>query len=58
MTPLHYAVSCEDDEMVQLLVAHGAFTDVKDNDGETPLAAASSPAIETILAQGKTQPTA
>ena len=36
-TPLHYAASCTNKEVVELLLADKADVNAKDNDGRTPL---------------------
>lgn len=40
-TPLHYAVTCEYEDIVDLLLAAGARTDIPDSSGETAEQAAS-----------------
>ena len=36
MTPLHYAVMIENEEIIQALVERNANPDIEDQDGETP----------------------
>jgi ankyrin repeat protein len=36
-TPLHYACSCEQEDLIALLLKHKADVNIKDNSGESPL---------------------
>lgn len=41
--------------LVVVQVEHGAFTDIEDNDGETPLSYATTDELALILSNGKSQ---
>jgi len=49
MSPLHYAVACEYEEVVNLLMLAGADPDQEDEDGETPMNMADSEELKHIL---------
>jgi acyl-CoA-binding protein len=51
MSPLHYAVTCEFEEVVQLLMTAGADPHQKDEDGETPMMMAESEEIKHLLSK-------
>lgn len=41
MTPLHYAVSCDNVMLAKLLLSRGASAEIKDNENESALEAAT-----------------
>jgi len=56
LTPLHYAVLCENAEVAQLLLCAGADPSAADGSGESAFDAADSEAMRALLSQGKALP--
>jgi ankyrin repeat protein len=52
MAPLHYAVLCDDLDIVSLLLASGADPRQADASGDTPLDAADGAAMKALLTSG------
>lgn len=52
LTPLHYAIQCENKEIILLLLKSGADLEIKDCDGATALAEASSEINKFIKTSG------